>query len=69
MQCIPYMLADYHLESARVALARAGGFEISDSRSQIDWRGEAAECCEKAKELIQECGYHRRDGEVLELIS
>jgi len=49
-------LADYHLEAARLA------------RSDKDKKG-AAEHCGKAKVLIAECGYHRRDVEVCELMS
>ena len=49
-------LADYYLEAARLA------------RSAKENNG-AAEHCGKAKALIEECGYHRRDGEVCELMS
>lgn len=49
-------LADYHLEAARLA------------RGEKEKKG-AAEHCGKAKVLIAECGYHRRDGEVCELMS
>ena len=41
-------LADYHLESARLA------------RSEKD-KEKMAEHYGKAKGLIEECGYHRRD--------
>ncbi|MCP4647617.1 MAG: hypothetical protein GY852_07765 [bacterium] len=47
-------LADYHLEAARLHLAR----------EQPDKAGENLEI---AKTMIEEMGYHRRDGEVGEL--
>ena len=47
-------LADYYLESARLA------------RSEKD-KEKMAEHCGQAKALIEECGYHRRDGELEEL--
>jgi tetratricopeptide (TPR) repeat protein len=47
-------LADYHLESARLRLAQ-GNLE------------KAREHWEKAKEMIERMGYHRRDGEVEEI--
>jgi transposase len=47
-------LADYHLERARLA------------RSEKD-KEKMAEHYGQAKRLIEECGYHRRDGEVRDL--
>ena len=47
-------LADYHLEAAR--LARMG----KDKEKMAEHR-------EEAKRLIEECGYHRRDGEAGEM--
>lgn len=44
-------LADYHLEAARLCLAQ-------------NQRDKAAEHVSKAEKLIQETGYHRRDGAV-----
>ena len=49
-------LADYYLESARLA------------RSEMH-KEKMAEHCGQAKRLIEECGYHRRDGELEELAS
>ncbi len=47
-------LADYHLAAAR--LARMG----KDKEKMAEHR-------EEAKRLIEECGYHRRDGEAGEM--
>ena len=46
--------ADCHLEYARLHLARGD-------------KKEARESLAKAKGMIEEMGYHRRDGEVAEL--
>ncbi len=47
-------LADYHLESTRLHLAQ-------------DQSRKARENLEKAKTMIEEMGYHRRDGKIEEL--
>jgi tetratricopeptide (TPR) repeat protein len=47
-------LADYHLEAARLCLAQ-------------NQREQAAEHVSEAEKLIEETGYHRRDGEVAAL--
>ncbi len=47
-------LANYHLEAARLYLSQ-------------DQQAEARESLEKAKRMVEEMGYHRRDGEIEEL--
>ena len=47
-------LTDYHLESARLALAL---HDATQARAHYD----------AARKLIDETGYHRRDGELQEL--
>ncbi|MBI1766683.1 MAG: hypothetical protein HYR56_35190 [Acidobacteria bacterium] len=49
-------LTDYHLESARLALALG---ETDKARVH----------CDAARQLINETGYHRRDGELAEIES
>jgi len=56
-------LADYHLESSRVCLDE----EENRGQKTEDGRRKAKEHYEKAKRLIEECGYHRRDKELEEL--
>lgn len=48
-------LTDYHLESARLCLARGGA--LADAQVHVA----------KAERLIRETGYHRRDGELADL--
>ncbi|MBF0380410.1 MAG: toll/interleukin-1 receptor domain-containing protein [Magnetococcales bacterium] len=48
-------LTDYHLESARLALADGGDKKV------------AGEHLRKARDLVDQTGYHRRDGEVEQL--
>ena len=48
-------LCDYHLEMARLCLAAGGR------------AGEAAGHYQEARRLVEETGYHRRDGELAEL--
>ncbi len=70
-------LADYHLESARLArrasVERTAG-SVERSAGSVEEAGESWEergkgHCEEALRLIKGCGYHRRDGEVRDLIS
>ena len=49
-------LCDYHLESARLALAMGD-------------KGDAREHYEAARALVSETGYHRRDGELEEILA
>jgi len=52
MMCLH--LADYHLESARLQLARR-----NPDKAREHW--------ETAKDMIERMGYHRRDNEATEL--
>ena len=52
-------LTDYHLEMARLCLAM--------SEAQPEKLAEAEEHTELAAQLVEDTGYHRRDGEVAEL--
>ncbi len=54
MQQMSLHLADCYLESARLALATGD-------------RASARKAWETAKAMIEEMGYHRRDGEVAEI--
>jgi hypothetical protein len=54
---------DYHLEAARLTME-----QVADSGGQdkVSWEA-ARKHVEKAAELIEKTGYHRRDREVEEL--
>ena len=50
-------LADYHLESARLHLARDNQDNLDEARKHLD----------HACTMIKDIGYHRRDNEVNEI--
>ncbi len=54
-------LTDFHLEACRLCLAEGGGRQTEEKIRQ------AAAHLEQAAALVQETGYHRRDGEVAAL--
>jgi tetratricopeptide (TPR) repeat protein len=66
-------LADYHLEAARLCMDEGAGSPTEEPREQPsrtpanDVRVDAKGHYEEARRLVEECGYHRRDGELKEL--
>jgi hypothetical protein len=58
-------LADYHLEASRLAQSTKKKKVAAERHLEAALRYHSGQ----AKALIEECGYHRRDGEVRELMS